>query len=307
VPINYGAVLGSHFDGTGAPNNGQGIETVRTGACRFCSYTNSDFLNANNVGAVLKFHNGNTFNTQCIWTGQWTEQIEISDNFFGGQSGGQLVEVSTQNQVTDERVRLVVIERNVFHQNVGTNDALSLSAMNATVRDNAFNKTTDGVIGVKSGNRGFQGTSNNTANPTCTGTGTTSAPVIARYPQFNEMYNNTCDGGGTCVAFAGPSGEFNGGPGKDSIARNNLVFGGTATSDSGSNGNTLSNNTTNTALNPGFTNGSGTLNVISDFKPTANFSGALNGVPVTYDGVLTSTNPYGTPWSPTWDLGAVHH
>lgn len=303
--INYGAVLGGHYDGTGVTcGPTTGCETIRISACRLCVVSNNDVLNANTFGAVFKFHNGNTFGSACTWVGQWTEYAEISDNFFGGQSGSQLVEVTPQNQVTDERMRLIVIERNVFHQQVGSNDALSLSAMSTTVRDNVFNKSSVATIGVKSGNRGFSGTSNNTGSGPCAGTGTTTAPTLPRYPQFVEIYNNTCYAGGACFSFNG-GGEFNGGPGNDSVAQNNLVYQGTVSSNLG-NSNIISNNTTTTANNPGFTNGSGTFNVISDFKPTANFSGGT-AVPVVYDGVLTSSNPYGTPWGPNSDLGAVKH
>src|SRR5258708_10821664 len=65
-------------------------------------------------------------------------------------------------------------------------------------------------------------------------------------------------------------------------------------------GNTVSNNTATVTNNPGFTNGSGSFSLISDFKPTANYSGGTS-VPVWYDAL-------GLLWSPlTWDLGAVHH
>ncbi len=38
---------------------------------------------------------------------------------------------------------------------------------------------------------------------------------------------------------------------------------------------------------------------ITDWQPTANYSGGAS-VPVFYDAL-------GTPWPPTWDLGAVHN
>jgi hypothetical protein len=63
-------------------------------------------------------------------------------------------------------------------------------------------------------------------------------------------------------------------------------------------GNTVSNNTTTVTANPGFTNGSGTFRVISDFKPTANYWGGTS-VPVWSDAL-------GLLWSSAWDLGAVH-
>jgi len=90
--IDYQAVLGSSFNGVGAPNNGAGIEPVRVSACRMCVFENNVFENANNVGSVFKLHNGNTKITSPTWTGVYTELIEISDNVFSGTSGAILVD-----------------------------------------------------------------------------------------------------------------------------------------------------------------------------------------------------------------------
>lgn len=286
--IAYTAVMGNHFVGTGASNSGQGIETLRISACRGCSITNNTITNANNIGAVMKLHSGNTFNTSCIWIGQWTENVVVSDNYFAGNSGAELVEIIAQNQVTDERIRNIVVERNIFAPSSGTHQ-LESGAMNLTARDNIFNASA-----MAMGNRGYQGSSNSTAGSTCSGTSSNSgAPVLASYPQYNEFYNNTCYNGG-CGSFggAGVSASAN-----NSVAKNGLVYLSTAFSDSGT-GNTVSNNTVTTTNNPGFTNGSGGFTYTSDFKPTANFSGATS-VPVFFDAL-------GIPWS-SYDLGAVHH
>lgn len=297
--INYMAVMGSHFDGN-SPGGSSGIETVRVSAARLDTITNSDFLNSNPTGSVLKFHSGNTFNTQCIWIGQYTEMNVISDNFFGGNSGGQLVEVGPQNGVTDERLRNIIVERNVFNPHTGTNDALMLAAMNVSVRDNAFNMSNDtGDKAVHIGRRGFEFSSNNTAGSTCSGSGTTGAPVNASAPQYDEIYNNSA------YANAGAAYAFSGGgdltaPGNNGFAENNLLYtlnGGTVVSNSGT-GNTVSNNTSTVTNNPSWINGSATLLVISDFKPTANYTGATS-VPNWYDALSVA-------WAPIWDLGAVH-
>jgi hypothetical protein len=62
-------------------------------------------------------------------------------------------------------------------------------------------------------------------------------------------------------------------------------------------GNTVSNNTANSAANPLLMNASGSFGLISDFQPTQNYSGAAD-VPVWYDAL-------GVAWSPTWSLGAL--
>jgi hypothetical protein len=270
--IDYLAMIGSSFDGTGAQDAGDGIETVRVEACRLCVFENSTFSNANDIGAVLKLHNANP-NSQATWIGQYTELVEISDNLFAGRSGAQLVEIAPQNAVTDERLRNIVVERSVF---AGTeaNKSLLLSATNATVRDNAFNSSLAGTnFGVQIAERGIE-------------------PV----PQAVEIFNNTCYFGAACAGFDGNNYTA---PGVNSYGENNLFYnllGGTAVVNTGTN-NKVSNNTTVATLNPGFTVG-GNFLVISDFKPTANFSGGTS-VPVFFDAL-------GVPWPPTWALGAVH-
>jgi hypothetical protein len=273
--INYQALLGNSFNGQGAVNGSGGIETVRFSACRLCVIENNTFENANHIGAVLKLHNGNTYNTQPTWTGQYTELIEISDNLFTGTSGAQLVETSPQNGVTDERLRNIVVERNVFAPTTAGGRQILVSAVNETVRDNAFyGQIANPTWGVQVAARGIE-------------------PV----PQGVEVYNNTCHGGGACVGF---SGQNFAAAGINSYAKNNLFYspgGGSTVSDGGS-GNTVSNNTVSPTSNPGFINGSGTFTLISDFTPTANYAGGTS-VPVWYDAI-------GALLSLTWDLGAVH-
>ncbi len=271
--IDYQAVLGGSFNGVGAPKNGSGIETVRVSACRMCIFANNTISNANDVGAVFKLHNGNTQSSSPTWTGVYTELIEISDNLFSGTSGAILVETAPQNSNYDERLRNIVVERNIFQgSSTGGGRQLLVSAVNETVRDNVFNQSVaGGGQGIQVARRGIE-------------------PV----PQFVEIYNNTCYEG-TCAAFSGSNFAA---PGINSWAQNNLCYLGSCISKSGTD-NTVSNNSASTSNNPGFTNASGSLSVISDFKPTANYTGATN-VPLRYDAL-------GMLWPRAWDLGAIHH
>ncbi len=152
--------------------------------------------------------------------------------------------------------------------------SLLVSGSNITVRDNVFHNAS-GSFGVQVAQRGIE-------------------PA----PQFVEVYNNTCYGGGSsaCVAFnnSGNSGTT---PVSNSWALNNLIYNSGAVADAGS-GNTVSSNTEMTSNDPGFTNASGNFSLISDYKPTANYAGGV-AVPVLTDGL-------GAAWNP-WDLGAVHH
>jgi hypothetical protein len=271
--INYQALLGNSFNGQGATTGSSGIEVVRVSACRLCVIANNTFENANNVGAVLKLHNGNTYDTRPTWTGQYTELVEISDNWFGGTSGAQLVETSPQNGVTDERIRNLVVERNIFAgSKTGGGRQILVSAVNETLRDNVFDGTVaGGGSGAQIAERGME-----------------------PQPQFVEFYNNTCYGGGSCAAFSGTNFTA---PGINSFAKNNLFYNSGTISNSGS-GNTISNNTANPASNPGFVDASGTFSLITDYKPTANYLGGTS-VPVWSDAL-------GLLWSTAWDLGAVH-
>jgi hypothetical protein len=273
---NYEALLGNSFNGAGV-GNGSGIETVRIAACRFCVIENNTIENASNVGAVLKLHNGNP-GSAVAWTGVYSELIEISDNWFGGTSGAQLVENAPQNSSFDERLRNIVVERNLFSSGASGGRQILVSAVNETVRDNVFyasGSVQPPAFGVQAARRGIE-------------------PV----PSGVEVYNNTCDQVQYCAVLDGVTESA---PAINSYAKNNLFYnsgGGTTVADTGS-GNTVSNNTISPASNPGFVNGSGSFSLISDFKPTANYlGGAL--VPVWSDalGLLLALT--------SWDLGAVH-
>jgi hypothetical protein len=298
VNNEYNALIGGSFNGVGATNTtGGGIETVRISGGGHWVISNNLIENANNVGGVLKLHPGNTKNSFCEWIGKTSQYVEISDNTLSGNSGAEISDIGAQNQTVDERMQYMVIERNLWIPSTSSHQLL-LVVMNATVRDNVFLNS-----GISVGQRGFQGTSNNTDAPqTCVGTGTTDAPTIPLFPQFNEVYNNTFDGG-EAPQFGGSNGLT--GPANNSFLQNSLLFGSGSILNTGVS-NVVSNNSTSTTPNPGFTNGSGTLSLLSDFKPTANFTisctpfPSCTAVPVAFDAL-------GVPWSPTWDLGAVHH
>jgi hypothetical protein len=285
---DYAAALGNFIDGTGAPDGGSGIEVMRISACRMCVIENNTLQNANHIGAVLKLHNGNTFNSANTWTGVYTEFVEVSDNLFTGKSGANLVEFAPQSDLADERLRNIVAERNLWNASVGAPDGrmVAVAAVNVTLRDNVW----------------------------FTPSGATNAPYYAAeiyqrglepVASGVEVYNNTCywlayQTGGTnaCIGFDTLGDGKH--PGINSYAKNNLFFvnhlwpivvnNGT--------GNAVSNNTVTSTLNPAVTNASGSFSLISDFKPTASYSGGTS-VPVWFDAMDVT-------WSSTWDLGALH-
>jgi hypothetical protein len=291
--LDYQAAIGNFVNGVGSVGgSGSGIEAFRVAACRLCVFENNTIENANNIGGVFKLHNGNTNGSLAKWTGVYTELIQISDNLFTGNSGGILSDIAPQNGGDDERLRNFVIERNLYSASTTAwgGELLMVSGANMTLRDNVFympaaSSTLYPALGAQFAQRG-------------------SGNLLT--VQYNESYNNTCYAPNAqpkqiCIGF-NTMGTVSA-PSINSVAKNNLFYvpaqaTGPAVDNTGT-GNTVSNNTATVTNNPGFTNGSGNFSLISDFKPTANYSGGTS-VPVWYDAL-------GVPWSPTWDFGAVRN
>jgi hypothetical protein len=289
--LDYQAALGNFVNGVGsAGGSGAGIEAFRVSACRMCVFENNTIENANDVGGVFKLHNGNTNGSVATWTGVYTELIEISDNLFTGNSGGILSDIAPQNAGLDERLRNFVIERNLYSGSTTSEggELLLVSGANMTLRDNVFympgpSNMVYPILGVQIAQRG-------------------SGNLLT--VQYNEAYNNTCYAPNSipsqmCIGFD-TIGQKSA-PTINSVAKNNLFYvpsraTGPTVDNTGS-GNVVSNNTATVTNNPGFTNGSGSFDLISDFKPTANYSGGTT-VPVLYDAL-------GTAWASSWDLGAL--
>jgi len=275
--------MGSHFDG-GTTYAGSNAETVRISACPYCYITNNDILNSGTGGySTFKLHEQNIYGTDATWVGQYTQYDVITDNHIYGNSSAYAAELEPQNSDYDERMRFIVAERNVFATTAL--EQLMISGVNITARDNAFIIPAANYYAIQVAERGIE-------------------PA----PQQVEIYNNsfystTCNvGGGYCNGVIGLTNDGQSGntqPSK-SFAKNNLVYypaGATVVVNAGS-GNTVSNNTVTTTNNPEWTNASGTMEKITDWKPTANYTGGTS-VPVFYDALDIL-------WSPTWDLGAVH-
>ena len=280
--VDYNALLGNSFDGQGAAGGGGGIDTVRIAACRLCIIADNTFQNANGSGAVLKLHSANTSSNQAAWIGQYTEYVEISDNLFTGSAGPQLVETAPQNAQYDERLRNIVVERNLFRGVAGGfARQILVSAVNETLRDNVFHVTAGAAsapqYGAQVAQRGVE-------------------PV----PQSVELYHDTCYALQTMRSCVGFDGANFAAPGTNSWAQDNLFYNNGITStvavDNGG-GNTVSANSADSALDPLMLNASGAFSWLADFQPTQNYSGGV-AVPVWYDAL-------GIAWSATRSLGAL--
>jgi hypothetical protein len=281
--VNYTALIGNHFDG-GTTNISTNTETVRISGCPYCYITNNDFANSGPRFSQFKMHEENPYSAATVWVGQYTEYDEVSDNYFYGHAGAYELELGPQNSNNDERLRYIVAERNVFAATGGSLQ-MEISGVNITARDNVFVIPSSVYFAIQVYQRGIE-------------------PA----PQYVEVYNNsaylpTNSSNGLNAAFEfGSTGQSGAVEPSDNLGQNNLVYmpGNSripAWIDLGT-GDTLSHNTSTVTNDPAWTNASGTLDKITDWKPTANYSGGTT-VPVYYDAL-------GTVWAPTWDLGAVH-
>lgn len=288
--LDYQAILGNLLDGHGNQSTGSGEEVLRLSACRLCAIENNTIRNANNIGGVIKLHNGNTMASLATpWSGIYTELVEISDNAFGGTSGGILVDIEPQNNNDDERLRNVVFERNLLTGNTGAwgGSQMRTAVVNETIRNNVFLMNSAGAkiypeYAIEAGQLGIE-------------------PA----PSGLEIYNNTCfiptpqDNLQGCIAVNGFAMKA---PPASSVTKNNLLYAASGThtmiATSGA-ANVESNNSANNAGNPAFVNASGVYGGIADFKPAAAYSGGA-----VVPGIITDA--LGQPWTNVPTLGAVH-
>ena len=87
--IDYQAVLGSSFNGTGAAEQRRRHRERARLRLPHVRVRKQHFENANNVGAVFKLHNGNTKIPRPPGPACTPRLMEISDNLFSGTSGAQ--------------------------------------------------------------------------------------------------------------------------------------------------------------------------------------------------------------------------
>ena len=172
-----------------------------------------------------------------------------------------------------------MLERNIYAGISGAKGVL-LSAVNATLRDNVFDSSSSNT-GSRYGAQIAQ---------------RANEPV----PEYVEFYNNTCYAIASIGACAGFDGTNYGAPGINSWARNNLFYNNGSNNSAIANngtGNTISNNTTNSGMNPGMINASGSF---SSPRLPAHCQLLRRHERA---GVVRCARQ---PRSPAWNLGAIH-
>jgi len=87
-----------------------------------------------------------------VWTGDYTEQVVVSDNEITGNTDGYLVEFGPQNSSSDERFRNIIFERN-YVQATGlsgsySNGLVSQVEHSYSIRNNIFKLLGDTQAGI---------------------------------------------------------------------------------------------------------------------------------------------------------------
>lgn len=102
--------------------------------------SNNDFGNAPSPRHLLKIH-APKFDEPGVGQGKYTQQLVVSDNVLRGTGGlDWMVTFGAQNGRSDERVRDVIVERNLFLPGPKAQVAIRMGATDATIRNNVFSR-----------------------------------------------------------------------------------------------------------------------------------------------------------------------
>jgi len=235
---------------------------------------------------------GSTVSGFTTWTGVWTEFCIISDNEIdGGPLGtGLAVQVAPQSSSHDERIRDVIVERNLFTGDIA--NCITSEAIRCTARNNLANGSMEGLFTVQ-----FQSL-------------TTSPIPDDNYGLYNSLYSTTSSIESMFVIYTATGSTNMTG----TTIVNNLGYAPSATQDAFSNSPaktiaaagpttpvyTASNNTSNAQLTgtvPGFT--IPPTATLSTWTPTSGY--AVDGG--TYVAVFEDF--FGEARAPTYDIGGV--
>lgn len=127
---------------------------------------------------LLKIHSGDFTPVggagTSVVNGRYNEKFIVSDNqFTGAEWSVALAPQSSSSEQYDERVRRVIVERNVFRSDANTQNHLVIRASHVTVRNNILDFSVGGGSGKGGINIG-------------------DYDVLLETPTGNRVYNNTC-------------------------------------------------------------------------------------------------------------------
>jgi hypothetical protein len=119
----------------------EGEHLIRTPWFHRGVFSNNDLGEAPQPRTLLKLHAPKFTNSTTIGYQQYSERVVISDNIFNCVGGNQWsVVLGPQNSDSDERLRDILVERNLFLPGDAAQQALLISATGVTVRDNLMNR-----------------------------------------------------------------------------------------------------------------------------------------------------------------------
>lgn len=127
--------------GTIYRNSTEGEHLLRTPWIDRGWITSSTFAESPAPRHLVKMHAPPYTNEQSIGYQRYTERVVLSDNIFDGAGGHDWsVSIAPKNDTSDERVRDIIIERNLFLPGPSVQASVALSASDVTVRENLFNR-----------------------------------------------------------------------------------------------------------------------------------------------------------------------
>lgn len=137
----YAAAHRMSMQGNYAHDSIEGEHLIRTPWIDRGVFSHNDLGEAPQPRHLLKIHGPKYANAASVGYQKYTEKVVISDNVFDAVGGTEwAVAIGPQNANSDERVRDILIERNLFLPAPDVQVALILWASKVTVRDNLFNR-----------------------------------------------------------------------------------------------------------------------------------------------------------------------
>lgn len=175
--------------------------------------SNNDFGEAPKGRHLLKLH-APKFDRPGVGRGKHSQEIVISENLFRGTGGHEWsVAVGPQNGTSDERVRDLVVERNLFTPGPDAQVALMLQASGVTVRDNVFDRGA-GSQCIAGGRRGVEPAPSDVLIVHNTCYSTAESPFLAKFDgtvQGLRVFNNLLVGPHVSAVVVRPDGAETGG------------------------------------------------------------------------------------------------
>ncbi len=137
----YAAAHRMSIQGTYVHDSIEGEHLIRTPWIDRGVFSHNDLGEAPQPRNLLKMHGPRHTDPASVGFEKFTEKVVISDNIFDAVGGTQwAVAIGPQNDVSDERLRDVNVERNLFLPGDDAQVALIIWASKVTIRDNLFNR-----------------------------------------------------------------------------------------------------------------------------------------------------------------------